>query len=55
MKLRHWICALALSPALAFAADNEITITIKDHKFSPAEVRVPEKSEINHRQSRRLT
>ena len=41
MKLRHWICALALSPALAFAADNEITITIKDHKFSPAEVRVP--------------
>jgi plastocyanin len=41
MKLRHLICALALSPALAFAADNEITITIKDHKFSPAEVRVP--------------
>ncbi len=41
MKLRHWIYALALSPALAFAADNEITLTIKDHKFSPAEVRVP--------------
>lgn len=41
MKLRHLICALALTPALAFAADNEITLTIKDHKFSPAEVRVP--------------
>lgn len=41
MKLRHLICALTLTPALAFAADNEITITIKDHKFSPAEVRVP--------------
>jgi hypothetical protein len=41
MKLRHWICALALSPALAFAADNEITLVIKDHQFSPAEVRIP--------------
>jgi plastocyanin len=41
MKLRPLICALALTPALAFAADNEITLTIKDHKFSPAEVRVP--------------
>lgn len=41
MKLRHLICALAVTPALAFAADNEITLTIKDHKFSPAEVRVP--------------
>ena len=41
MKLRHWIFALALSPALAFAADNEITLVIKDHKFSPAEVRIP--------------
>ena len=41
MKLRHLICALALTPALAFAADSEITLKIKDHKFSPAEVRVP--------------
>ena len=32
--------ALLLSPLLAVAAD-EITIVIKDHKFSPAEVRVP--------------
>ena len=40
MKLRHWICALALTPALAFAND-EITLVIKDHQFSPAEVRIP--------------
>lgn len=41
MKLRHWIFALALSPALAFAANDEITLVIKDHQFSPAEVRIP--------------
>ena len=41
MKLRLWICALAALPALAFAADQEITLTIKDHQFSPAEVRIP--------------
>lgn len=32
---------LALLPAFAMAADNEFAITIKDHKFSPSEVRVP--------------
>ncbi len=32
---------LALSPLVSFAADNEIAITIKDHKFTPSEVRVP--------------
>lgn len=32
---------LALSPLFAVAADNEFAITIKDHKFSPAEIRVP--------------
>ncbi len=31
----------ALLPAFAMAADNEFAITIKDHKFSPSEVRVP--------------
>ena len=41
MKLRLWICALAALPTLAFAADQEITLTIKDHQFSPAEVRIP--------------
>ncbi len=32
---------LALSPLFAVAADNEFAITIKDHQFSPAEIRVP--------------
>ncbi len=35
------ILAAALTPALVSAADAEIAITIKDHQFSPAEVRVP--------------
>ncbi len=35
------VALLALSPLFAVAADNEFSITIKDHKFSPAEVRVP--------------
>ncbi len=39
---RHLVtCLFALSPLFAVAADNEIAITIKDHKFTPSEVRVP--------------
>ena len=30
-----------LLPVIAFASENEVTITIKDHKFEPAEVVVP--------------
>lgn len=41
MKFRVLALALSLSPLFALAADTEIAITIKDHKFSPAEVRVP--------------
>ena len=41
MTLRTLALALALSPLFAVAADAEIAITIKDHKFTPAEVRVP--------------
>ncbi len=41
MKLRLAAALLALSPLFAFAADNEFAITIKDHKFTPSEVRVP--------------
>ena len=39
-KLRAAALALTLSPLLALAAE-EITITIKDHKFTPSEVRIP--------------
>lgn len=41
MKLRTWLLGLAFAPALAMAADVEIPVTIKDHKFTPAEIRVP--------------
>jgi hypothetical protein len=42
MRPPIWLLALlALAPALAFAADPEITITIRDHRFEPAEVHVP--------------
>lgn len=40
MIRRTLALAFLLSPLLAVAADD-ITIVIKDHKFSPAEVRVP--------------
>lgn len=30
-----------LIPALAFSADLEVTIVIKDHRFMPSEVKVP--------------
>ncbi len=41
MQLRVAAALLALSPLFALAADTEIAITIKDHKFTPSEVRVP--------------
>ncbi len=40
MTTRLLVLAFGLMPLLSIAAD-EIKITIKDHKFSPAEVRVP--------------
>lgn len=41
MKPKFLIAAAALSPLLAFAADNEFVLTIKDHRFTPSELRVP--------------
>lgn len=40
MKLHVAALVLTLSPLLAFAAE-EVTITIKDHKFTPSEIRIP--------------
>lgn len=40
MRLSAFLAALLFAGAAA-AADNEFTITIKDHKFSPAELKVP--------------
>ena len=41
MKLHSWLLSLAFAPAIAIAADSEIVITIKDHQFTPAEIRIP--------------
>lgn len=35
------IPALAAEPATATNADGQIELTLKDHKFEPAEIRVP--------------
>ncbi len=39
--MRHLFIALVLFPALALAADLEYRLTIRDHRFEPAELRVP--------------
>jgi plastocyanin len=39
--MRHLFLALVLFPALALAADLEYKIMIRDHRFEPAELRVP--------------
>lgn len=41
MKIRGVLAALSLLPLLAFAADGELTLVIKDHRFIPAELKVP--------------
>ena len=39
--MRHLLFVLALLPALAFGADPEFSLVIRDHRFEPTEVRVP--------------
>ena len=39
--MKKLVLALLLCPALAAAADLEMALAIKDHQFSPAELRVP--------------
>ena len=51
MKIFHAVAALALGAAIgigtpAFAADPEFTLVIKDHKFSPAELKVPANTKV---------
>jgi hypothetical protein len=38
---RRLLCVLALIPCLGFAADPEFSLTIKEHRYVPAELRVP--------------
>lgn len=39
--MRRYLPIILLLPALCFAADSEYTLTIRDHVFTPAELRVP--------------
>ena len=39
--MRRAVLSLFILPALAFGADGEQTVVIKDHRFDPAEIRVP--------------
>ena len=41
MKLTSFIAAAAFAPLCVFAADNEFVLTIKEHHFTPSELRVP--------------
>lgn len=39
--MRRLLIALCLCPALSLAADLEYTLTLRGHRFEPAELRVP--------------
>ncbi|MFM9913317.1 MAG: cupredoxin domain-containing protein [Methylophilaceae bacterium] len=47
--MKHIFTMILLLPLLAFAADEEVTIVIKDHKFEPAEITVPAGKKIKLR------
>jgi hypothetical protein len=44
--MRHLLLAFALLPILASAVDLEYRLTIRDHRFEPAELRVPAAKKI---------
>lgn len=46
MSFIRIILFAALAPSLAMAADPEILLTIKEHQFDPAEVRVPANQKV---------
>jgi hypothetical protein len=39
--MHRLLLCIALLPILAFAADPEYTLVIRDHRFEPPEIRVP--------------
>lgn len=41
MKISRIVLALAFVPLFAAAADPEVTLVIKDHRFVPSDVKVP--------------
>ena len=47
--MKYFFTLTLLLPLLAFAADDEVTIVIKNHKFEPAEITVPAGKKIKLR------
>jgi plastocyanin len=41
MSARNLLICLVFAPVITFAADLEQTLVIKDHRFVPAEIKVP--------------
>jgi plastocyanin len=41
MNLRQLCLLFAVVPALSYAADPEMTLVLKDHRFTPDEIKVP--------------
>jgi plastocyanin len=39
--MKKYLAIAFLIPTFVFASENEFTISIKDHKFEPAEVAIP--------------
>lgn len=39
--MKYILSILLLIPAFSFASENEFVISIKDHKFEPAEIIIP--------------
>ena len=44
--MRSLIFALLFSPLLAVAADSEFALTIKNHVFIPAELKIPARQKV---------
>lgn len=44
--MKHVLIALAFFPVLAFATGAEYSLTIKNHQFTPSELRVPSGKKI---------
>ena len=44
--MRRLLLCLALLPTVVLAADLEYTLVIRDHRFFPAEIRIPAEKKI---------
>jgi hypothetical protein len=46
LRVKNFLFLLAFVPALALAAPPELKLIIKDHRFSPAELKVPANTKV---------